>query len=394
MPTSLRAFDLARRQIELDRDATSRFPVLFARKRARMLASPHAFLRGAAPLFYEILASRPELAEGPAGEGFLVGDMHLENVGAYRNDDDVVVFDLNDFDDAAVGPWRLDVLRLCTSVLLAGRTFQATGSDAIALCGVLLDAYVGGACEARPAPPVPTVVRELIARASARTNRELLDQRAPLVKKGQRAFVRGERYLDLPSELAAQAPALLEAYVAALGDRAPGKASGWRVEDAAQRVAGTGSLGHVRLAMLVHVDADHDRVVELKEADASSVSRLVPQAGHASHAHRVVEAARALVKAPTRQLAPVIGAGTSFLGRKLRPEEDKLVLEAFRVGHKLSEIVGLVGHLLGHAHARAATARPAAPWSAADRAALVDHAIELAGLHEAAYLAYARLDVA
>lgn len=49
-----------------------------------MLASPHAFLRGAAPLFYEILAARPDLAAGPPGEGWIVGDMHLENVGAYR----------------------------------------------------------------------------------------------------------------------------------------------------------------------------------------------------------------------------------------------------------------------------------------------------------------------
>ena len=30
--------------------------------------------------------------------------MHLENVGAYRSDADEVVFGLNDFDDATIGP--------------------------------------------------------------------------------------------------------------------------------------------------------------------------------------------------------------------------------------------------------------------------------------------------
>src|SRR5215471_3265800 len=126
-------FDLAARQIALDYAATEQFPQLFARKKQRMLVSPHAFLRGSAPLFYEVLAAQPELADGPKGTGFIVGDMHLENVGAYKTDDDAVVFNLNDFDDAAVAPLRLDVLRLSTSVLLAGRSFRCTGSEAIAL---------------------------------------------------------------------------------------------------------------------------------------------------------------------------------------------------------------------------------------------------------------------
>jgi uncharacterized protein (DUF2252 family) len=391
MVNDLRPFELAARQIQLDLEATRRFPALYGHKRTRLLASPHAFLRGAAPLFYEILAARPDLAAGPPGEGWLVGDMHLENVGAYRNEADEVVFDLNDFDDAAIGPWRFDVLRLCTSVLLAGRTFHATAVDAIALVGVVLDAYVGAACKGATKPPVPSVVGDLVERAAARTQRDLLDQRAPVGRKGTRAFVRGERYLELPPEIAAQAPSLLKAYVAALGDRAPGKAAGWTIEDAALRVAGTGSLGKIRLAMLVHVDADHDRVVELKEAGGSSVERLVPQQASRSHADRVVAAARALVRSPSRMLAAVSGAGTSFIGRKLRPEEDKLALEAFRVGHKLDGIAASVGHVLGKAHARGAASPPSAPWSQADIAALTNQAIELAGLHEAVHLAYARV---
>src|SRR5262249_36486798 len=127
MLTSLRPVDLAARQIELDLAATHLFPALFEQKKAKILESPYAFLRGSAPLFFEILQLRPELANGPPGEGFIVGDMHLENVGAYRTDSDALVFDLNDFDEAAWAPWYLDVLRLATSVLLAGRTFKASG---------------------------------------------------------------------------------------------------------------------------------------------------------------------------------------------------------------------------------------------------------------------------
>src|SRR5215813_1573920 len=97
--------ELARRQLELDREQTRRFPATYDRKVARMRASPLAFLRGSAPLFYDVLRAEPELAEGPAGDGWIIGDAHLENFGAFVPaggkgvEGGVEVFDLNDFDD-------------------------------------------------------------------------------------------------------------------------------------------------------------------------------------------------------------------------------------------------------------------------------------------------------
>src|SRR6266487_185086 len=75
---------LAERQVEIDRRRMRRFPDLLPRKAARMSRSPLSFLRGAAPLFYEILRDAPELAIGPPSEGWIVGDAHLENFGAYQ----------------------------------------------------------------------------------------------------------------------------------------------------------------------------------------------------------------------------------------------------------------------------------------------------------------------
>jgi len=170
-------FALAARQLELDREAVKSLPFLAERKKQRLAPAPFAFLRGSAPLFYEILAKRPDLARGPLGDGWIVGDMHLENVGAYRNDADEVVFGLNDFDDASIGPLRYDVLRFSTSVLLAGRAFEATGAQAIALVQHALATYLkargGGA-----APPAPAPVAQLIEQVRGRTRKALLD--APL----------------------------------------------------------------------------------------------------------------------------------------------------------------------------------------------------------------------
>ena len=76
------AFGAARRQLERDRASTARYPDLFAHKLQRMRASPLAYLRGSAPLFYEVLSKSSELERGPQGSGWLAGDLHLENFGA------------------------------------------------------------------------------------------------------------------------------------------------------------------------------------------------------------------------------------------------------------------------------------------------------------------------
>src|SRR6202000_2085941 len=105
-----------------------------------------------------------------AGDGWIVGDMHLENVGAYRNDADEVVFGLNDFDDATIGPLRYDVLRYATSVLLAGRGFQPGGARAVALGEHAAAAYLkarGGAA----LPAVPAPVARLVEQVQGRSNK-------------------------------------------------------------------------------------------------------------------------------------------------------------------------------------------------------------------------------
>ncbi len=391
--TDLDPFALADRQIALDHEATRRLPALLERKRQRLAPSPHAFLRGSAPLYYEILAARPDLASGPAGDGWLVGDMHLENVGAYRTDDDAVVFGLNDFDDATVGPLRLDVLRLSTSILLASRGLGVSGAAALSLVERAIGQYLRGRGGAA-GPPTPSCVTELISHAQNRSKKELLDDRAPM-DHGRRHFVRGERYLELPADLQARVPELMRAYVAALGDRAPGRAGGWSIEDQALRIAGNGSLGVARVAVLVRDNSGDERLVELKECRDSSVNALVPApAGKWSNeAERVVLAARALAATPPRLLAPVVSGGVPYAGRRLFPQEDKLRLERLGAGPELERLVLHVGNLLGAAHARGvASLKLPAPeaWSGEEVGKVIDGAVVLAGLLEGVSLAHSR----
>jgi hypothetical protein len=78
--------------------------------------------------------------------------------------------------------------------------------------------------------------------------------------------------------------------------------------------------------------------------------------------------------------------GMSMLARRLAPQEDKLNLTQLREEDLLA-LAHYLGALTGAAHRRGATRPAKKPWKKADRRLVIDHAITLAGLHEAAYLA-------
>jgi uncharacterized protein (DUF2252 family) len=106
----------------LDRQNATRIAELVPLRTERMAASPFAFYRGTAALQAADLARDPH-------SGILVpscGDAHVANFGFYASPQRTLVFDLNDFDEAAWAPWEWDVKRLVTSIVIGG---QASSRD-------------------------------------------------------------------------------------------------------------------------------------------------------------------------------------------------------------------------------------------------------------------------
>jgi uncharacterized protein (DUF2252 family) len=101
----------------LEEQAASRVPELVPIRYGRMLASPFAFYRGGALIMAADLAGTP--ASGLRVQ--LCGDAHLSNFGVFGSPERNLVFDMNDFDETAPGPWEWDVKRLATSFAIAGR---------------------------------------------------------------------------------------------------------------------------------------------------------------------------------------------------------------------------------------------------------------------------------
>ena len=97
-----------------------------------MLESPFTFYRGAAVIMAADLATVPS-------SGLRVqacGDAHLANFGGFAAPDRTLVFDMNDFDETAPGPFEWDVKRLAASFEIAAlarefrRRPRARSSDA------------------------------------------------------------------------------------------------------------------------------------------------------------------------------------------------------------------------------------------------------------------------
>ena len=96
-----------------------------------MAADPFAFYRGSACLFYADLADLDDpWADERTSRVWIQGDLHAENFGTYMDSDGVLIFDVNDFDEAYVGPFTWDVQRFAACIALLG-TRKALSDDEI-----------------------------------------------------------------------------------------------------------------------------------------------------------------------------------------------------------------------------------------------------------------------
>jgi uncharacterized protein (DUF2252 family) len=388
-------WQLARKQLGRDRRRLGLRRWLFEHKCDRMAPTPFDFLRGSAPLYYAALRKVPQLAQGPEGNGWLSGDLHLENFGVYRPQSltdeakaSAVAFDVNDFDDAFVGPQRLDVLRLLTSTVLAARTWGLEALQVRDATESVLDGVLAGRGGGSPGR-APEAVRALLEAAAARTRADLLNARTEVMAKGRR-FIRGPRYRSLSKREQARSVRAFGHYVRALPSALRGHHhDAWRVQDVAFRVAGTGSLGVLRIAVLVsgRGGPDGQWVFDMKEEDEPSGAAFAT--GNASRgAGRVLKALKKCLASPPRMAGVAELDGKSLLVRRLMPQEDRLALAQLPQAER-SSVLRYLGTLTGAMHRRGAKRAPL--WPLDEAQLLLHNAITLAGLYEAAALHYAAL---
>src|SRR5580692_3020737 len=117
-------------------------------KHQRMAEAVFPFLRAT---FYRWMQIWPEvcpdLAKAP--RVLAVGDLRVENFGTWRDIEGRLVWGINDFDEAAVLPYTIDLVRLATSAILAIEDGHLALKPKDA-CASILEGYKESLAGARP----------------------------------------------------------------------------------------------------------------------------------------------------------------------------------------------------------------------------------------------------
>ena len=310
---------------------SGRDPERLRLKFARMAESPFVFLRGSCHLFYRRLPNAPVLVDAPPA--WCCGDLHLENFGSFRGDDQQVYFDMNDFDEAALAPCTWDPVRLLVSLVLAAREVELPWDLTLDLGRSFVDIYAAALADGKARwvdrETSKGLVRKVFDDLRKCKRRKFLDQRTRLKHRRRSLRIDGRKALPASEGQCTAVGSLIESVTR---DR-PNPAF-YRVLEVARRISGTGSLGVDRYVILVEGKGspNGNYLLDLKQTLPSTLSSRLEQA----QPHWLNEASRAVsIQQRVQAVSPaflqaVEFNGTSYVLRALQPSEDRISLERAR----------------------------------------------------------------
>ena len=363
----------------LETQAETRLPFLVPVRYARMLASPFAYLRGAAATMIADIAPAPTTGL----EVTACGDMHVANFGVFASAERNLVFGINDFDEGRRGAWEWDLKRLVASAVVAGRFLggneryceDAAHAAVRTYRKALLEYAEMGYMElwyasitenalldALPAKNRQQAAKTL-SKARKRTHLQVLDKMTDLIDNQQRIvevrpLIVRETKTALGTPLADVLRLWLQDYMATLSPERQFLLSRYHIVDAARKVVGVGSVGtRCWVIYLQGRDSKDPLFLQIKEARHSV---LEPYASHPTvfenQGQRVVTCQRQIQGAPDIFLGWGECEGIQYYVRQLRDMKGSV---EFRPGDRkfdLSNYCKICGWALALAHAKSGDA--------------------------------------
>jgi uncharacterized protein (DUF2252 family) len=286
-------------------------PAAFRRKFRKMAASPFAFYRGSASLFYADMTGAyadDTFLDERTGRVWIHGDLHAENFGTYMNSSGQLVFNVNDFDEAYVGPFSWDLKRFAASVALIGYA-KALSDDVItALVTAFARSYLtelraiaaGGddAIGAITLENADGVLRRVLQQARLNTRVELLAGQTT-IDDYERRFSVVDGVYEIDDATRATVTEAFQRYLTTLPER---RSVASNIKDIVLRKGvGIGSAGLPSYNLLLegHTEAlENDVIIYMKQAQVPAVARWIDddrvRAYFQHQGHRTAESQRAL----------------------------------------------------------------------------------------------------
>ena len=365
----------------VDRDAVAilaatdrgRVPGLVPVRYERMLASPFAFLRGAAAVMAEDLLHQP-------AAGIVVqacGDCHLMNFGAFATPEQNILFDINDFDETLPGvDFAADLKRLASSVAVAAFAANLSKKRARAIAATTVEAYRSRMRSLAKLSPMEIwyskvelerEVEQIEHRALRRELNGILarardhlaqDDNFPRLVKGKLPQIEDRPPLIYhftakgDAKHHVHANRALGTYVRRLAPDRLCLVERYTLKDVAFKVVGVGSVGTFCAIALYTCGDGTPLFLQIKEASNSVLERLGPKfTGH--QGQRVVEGQRVMQAASDIFLGWTEDAAShrQFYVRQLKNRRLGSIAELVEE-KALASYGRLCGRTLARAHAR------------------------------------------
>lgn len=351
----------------------------------RMTASPFAFYRGSAAIQAADLRDAPRTGVDVT----ICGDAHLANFGIYASPERSLVFDLNDFDESAYGPWEWDVKRFVTSVVVAARqrgfkeskvqtaALEAAASYRIAMRQItqlsVLERYYIRADVHRGQRHSSSqkVLDHAIEAASRRTSARVVRKITKRADDGSTMIAENPPVLShVPETTEKRILGIVKRYLATVPSDIAVLLSQYVPTDAVRRVVGVGSVGSRCYIIVLSGPAGESLVLQVKEAvESVAVEFGGAKAGRApvfgdrvepdEHGHRVVANQHVLQAVSDPFLGWVKYDGHAFYIRQFRDQNVSIDTETLDF-RPFTDYVDACGTVLARAHAQS----PAAPFIA------------------------------
>lgn len=359
-----------------------RIPELVPIRHQRMAASEFAFFRGSAGLMAYDLSHQAQTDV----QLVICGDAHISNFGLYASPERRLVFDLNDFDEAAPGPWEWDVKRLLTSAILAAREngFPADATTVLVekaarqyremlqdmLTLPAIERHYVSVDESDIANEVRTGGIKGLAKTTAKARKRDADRTiAHLMQPDKMGYIRFvenppilTHALDIPRH---DIERLFAEYRETTLPDINLLMSTYEVSDVAMRVVGVGSVGTRCYLVALTAPEGNGIVMQVKEAMKSVVQtfsqpnsttpRTLPEG--ATDGQRIVIHQRILQAVSDPFLGHIAGPKRSFYSRQYRDAKGSFDTTAMDL-ESLSNYVSLCATMLARAHSQS----PYAHW--------------------------------
>ncbi|MBG9691501.1 DUF2252 family protein [Lysinibacillus sp. fkY74-1] len=329
-------------------------------KYQKMLESPFRFFRGSAYLFYFDMTKISSIFHTPTLKPtWIQGDMHMDNFGAFQNEDGTIVFDVNDFDEGYVGSYLYDIIRMSVSIALyleeqgVHRTAQETAIQH------LLNSYMDQLkrFQRKQDDPLTLVftkentkgpAKKLLKKLEKRQSSQFLQDISYVNEDGQRLFISNDEIQPVTADEYNAITSALPAY---------------KIKDIACKYgSGTASIGLKRYYILVEnkkgASGVGELVLEMKEVRTAIPAYFLPYNQefwkHYEHqGARVVGTQKAMHHLEDPHLDYITMNEQEFYIRERSPYKKKVKPKNYKNVEDYYATTSIMGQIAAKIHARA-----------------------------------------